>query len=241
MITNIKVCKKGLQNLTLQTQKYKVIPFRVQAEIKDAVEKSMITISEALLARALLSKNAAADVRAQLTRLANQKVGQVHVHSKTTTVASKRSRTITVWWLTSNLKQMPLAMKCQINNEINQIFPNTNVSLYLWSVIFRSPWEKRRMTRNLELRNLPSNSKTSEFIFVSRLLTFFKMDILRRNLTWLPVDLLSSGVYDLPLVFQSLPTFSSMPNVGIGVFRLPQEGVFVMVKTLILTSRTFVW
>ena len=48
--------------MTLQTQKYKVIPFSVQAEIKDAVEKSMITISEALLARALLSKNAAADV-----------------------------------------------------------------------------------------------------------------------------------------------------------------------------------
>ena len=33
--------------------------------------------------------------------------------------ASKTSRTITAWWLVSNLKQMPLTMKCQIKNQNN--------------------------------------------------------------------------------------------------------------------------
>ena len=37
--------------------------------------------------------------------------------SKTTMVAPKTSKTITVWWLMSNLKQMPLVMKCHISNE----------------------------------------------------------------------------------------------------------------------------
>ena len=46
--------------------------------------------------------------------------------SKTTMVAPRTSKTITAWWLPSNLKQVPLVMKCQIN-ERSQIFPNTNL------------------------------------------------------------------------------------------------------------------
>ena len=34
---------------------------------------------------------------------------------KTTTMASKTSKTTTAWWLPSNLKQIPFSMKCQIN------------------------------------------------------------------------------------------------------------------------------
>ena len=41
-------------------------------------------------------------------------------------VVPKTSKTITAWWLPSNLKQVPLVMKCQIK-EKNQIFPNTNL------------------------------------------------------------------------------------------------------------------
>ena len=43
-----------------------------------------------------------------------------------TCVVPKTSKTITAWWLRSNLKQMPLVMKCQINQK-KQIFPNTNL------------------------------------------------------------------------------------------------------------------
>ena len=41
-------------------------------------------------------------------------------------VAPRTSKTITAWWLPSNLKQVPLVMKCQIK-ENSQIFPNTNL------------------------------------------------------------------------------------------------------------------
>ena len=44
-----------------------------------------------------------------------------------TRVASKTSKTTTASWLAWNLKQIPLALKCQINNEKSQILPNTNV------------------------------------------------------------------------------------------------------------------
>ena len=42
-------------------------------------------------------------------------------------MASKTSNTTTASWLAWNLKQIPLALKCQINNEKSQIFPNTNL------------------------------------------------------------------------------------------------------------------
>ena len=38
----------------------------------------------------------------------------------------------TVWFLASNWKDMPLAMKCQVNSEKTQIFPNAKPG---------SPWE----------------------------------------------------------------------------------------------------
>ena len=40
-----------------------------------------------------------------------------HLRDCTTRVASETSKTITAWWLTANLKQMPLTKKCQVNNE----------------------------------------------------------------------------------------------------------------------------
>ena len=43
-----------------------------------------------------------------------------------TSVVSKTSKTITARWLRSNLKQVPLVMKCQIK-ENSQIVPNTNL------------------------------------------------------------------------------------------------------------------
>jgi len=39
----------------------------------------------------------------------------------------RQSKTITASWLAWNLKQIPLALKCQINNEKSQILPNTNL------------------------------------------------------------------------------------------------------------------
>ena len=36
---------------------------------------------------------------------------------RNTKLASKTSKTITAWWLTPNLKQLPLTMKCQIKNK----------------------------------------------------------------------------------------------------------------------------
>ena len=42
-----------------------------------------------------------------------------------TRMASKISKFITAWWLASNSKNMPLAMKGQINKEKSQTFPNT--------------------------------------------------------------------------------------------------------------------
>ena len=41
-------------------------------------------------------------------------------------VAPRTSKSITAWWLLSNLKQVPLDMKRQIK-EKHQIFPNTNL------------------------------------------------------------------------------------------------------------------
>ena len=41
-----------------------------------------------------------------------------------TTVASKTRKTISAWWLASNLKQMPLAMKCQNKQSEKQGFSN---------------------------------------------------------------------------------------------------------------------
>ena len=45
--------------------------------------------------------------------------------SKTTMVAPKTSKTITVWWLMSNLKQTPLVMQCQIS-KWEQVIPQEN-------------------------------------------------------------------------------------------------------------------
>ena len=42
---------------------------------------------------------------------------------KTSTLASKTSTTITAWWRTSNWKQMPLGMECQISNENSRASP----------------------------------------------------------------------------------------------------------------------
>ena len=42
-------------------------------------------------------------------------------------MAPKTSKTTTALWLASNLTNVPLAMKCQINNQKSQIFPNTNL------------------------------------------------------------------------------------------------------------------
>ena len=41
-----------------------------------------------------------------------------------TRMVPKVGKTTTVWFLASNSKDMPLAMKCQINNEKKQSFPN---------------------------------------------------------------------------------------------------------------------
>ena len=49
------------------------------------------------------------------------------VRNGKTRVASKTSKTTTAWWLVSNWSRMPLAMKRQINNEKNLIFPNSNL------------------------------------------------------------------------------------------------------------------
>ena len=43
-------------------------------------------------------------------------VAPVRMITVATTMASKTRRTISAWWLASNLKQMPLAMKCHINS-----------------------------------------------------------------------------------------------------------------------------
>ena len=44
-----------------------------------------------------------------------------------TRMALKTSKTTTTCWLASNSTNMPAAIKCQINNEKSQIFPNTNL------------------------------------------------------------------------------------------------------------------
>ena len=44
-----------------------------------------------------------------------------------TRMAPKPSKTTTARWLAWNSKTMALAMKCQINNQLTQIFPNTNL------------------------------------------------------------------------------------------------------------------
>ena len=81
MIKQVKSCKGALSNLVLQSQKYRITPDKVpvQSEVTAALDKSMVTISEALIARGLQSRDPASEVRAQLGRMANQKVGQVHV------------------------------------------------------------------------------------------------------------------------------------------------------------------
>ena len=42
-----------------------------------------------------------------------------------TRMVPKPSKFTTAWWLLSNSKSMPLAMKCQVNSEKSQIFQNT--------------------------------------------------------------------------------------------------------------------
>ena len=45
-----------------------------------------------------------------------------------TTMDPKTSKSATTWWLAPNSSNMPLAMKCQINNAISQIIPNTKLN-----------------------------------------------------------------------------------------------------------------
>ena len=48
-------------------------------------------------------------------------------NSGKTRMAPKTSKFTTAWWLASKWQNMPLAMKCQINNQKSKIFPNTNL------------------------------------------------------------------------------------------------------------------
>ena len=45
-----------------------------------------------------------------------------------TTMVPKTSKSAATWWLAPNSSNMPLAMKCQINNPISQIIPNTKLN-----------------------------------------------------------------------------------------------------------------
>ena len=59
-------------------------------------------------------------------------------------------KTTTDSWLAWNLKQIPLALKCQINNETSQIFPNTKTE---------SPLENWRLPTTRQFHSFALNKR----------------------------------------------------------------------------------
>ena len=88
-------------------------------------------------------------------------------------MVSTPSKFTTAWWLASNLKTMPLAMKCQINNQKSRASPTQQtwiplglgISSNLIGVVLQSPSENILKRQLYVCEGLCWNSNTAETIF----------------------------------------------------------------------------
>lgn len=75
-----KKLKKVLGDLSSTYSRYKDFcqPSKLEGEAKQLLDQALVTCSEALLLRALASADVEGEVRAQMRRMAEQKVTQIH-------------------------------------------------------------------------------------------------------------------------------------------------------------------
>lgn len=73
-----KSLKKALLEANVVYSRYKVDPPAEALECKKVLDATMVMCSEALLLRALVSEDPAKELRDQMKRMADQRVGQVN-------------------------------------------------------------------------------------------------------------------------------------------------------------------